>query len=181
MKLLQWFLAFFIVAAIGFSTVNVALADDDYEHERYEHHWEDDENESPFEEAGNIAGWVTFAAMGAAGILFPARRLAKTVIKEFASAKNLVVSLNKFLGKGHVLFGLFALVFALVHGMTMFLDEGKLEGDGAAGLSAAIFMFFSGIFGMILLKNKKSKMIRNVHMVLIGISLCIALFHIFFS
>ena len=68
--LLISFLSIFIISyvTIGSSLVS---ADDDFE-EKYENHGEDDdEEEGAYEEIGEMVGWGTVIAMGAAGITIP--------------------------------------------------------------------------------------------------------------
>jgi hypothetical protein len=184
MKLLM--LTFLLLIGFGAVANTVVFADDD--DEKYEYNFEGEygegrgghgEDEGPFEELGKMLGWGTAAAMGAAGVFFPMRRSMKWTIAQWPSAKSSVISLTKFLGKIHVPLGIIALVISIVHGVTMFISEGELEGEGIIGLASVIFLAIAAIFGATLLKNKKSKTVRTIHISLIGLALLIGLFHIF--
>lgn len=185
MKLLM--LTFLLLVGFGAVANTVVFADDDddekYEYNfegRYgEHHGGHDEDDGPYEEVGKMLGWGTAAAMGVAGVFFPMRRSMKWTIAQWPSAKSSVISLTKFFGKIHVPLGIIALAISIVHGVTMFISEGELDDDGIIGLASIIFMAIAVIFGATLLKNKKSKTVRTMHISLIGLALLIGVFHIF--
>lgn len=179
--------SFLLVFSINLLTVgsNYASADDDYD-EKYEQ-YEDDKNYSEGEEdegledIGETVGWGTVVAMGVAGLIFPLRRVMKKIITNYPVLKNSFIAISKFLGKNHVLIGIFALVLSGVHGVLMYLSEGQLESEGIIGLAAAVLMVVAGIFGAILLKNKKVKSYRLTHTLLIAFAFLFGLVHIFTS
>ncbi|MBB6445138.1 hypothetical protein [Bacillus benzoevorans] len=180
-------IVFLLLIGIGAGAKTVVFADDD-DDERYEYNYQGeygkhsdgrDEEDGPYEEIGKMLGWGTAAAMGAAGVFFPIRRSMKWTIANLPSAKSFVISLTKFLGKIHVPLGIAALVISIVHGVTMFMSEGELEGEGFIGLASVIFMAIAAIFGATLMKNKKAKTVRTIHISLLGLALLIAIIHIF--
>ena len=135
----------------------------------------------PYEEIGEMVGWGTVVAMGAAGILFPIRKSAKWIIKNYPESKNIYISISKFFGKYHLLIGIIALALSIFHGVAMYLSEGRLEGQGIIGLGAFILMVIAGIFGTVLFKNKKVKSLRTTHTILIAFALLTGFVHIITS
>jgi hypothetical protein len=189
MRLLKTvFLALFFVIGLNyFNGGNLAFADDDFD-DKYENHEEggdyehgDGGKDGEFEEIGETVGWGTVIAMGAAGLIFPIRRSAKTIIKSYPESKNVYLSISKFFGKYHILIGIAALALAIFHGTMMFLSEGELEGEGIVGLGSGVLMAIAGILGIFLFKNKKLKNLRTTHTILIAFAIGIGLIHIFAS
>lgn len=183
MKLLQLIIIFFLlVIALGYgmNANTFVFADDDhgdYYHDR-EH---DDDDESPFEEIGEIAGWGTAILMGSAGMLFPIRKTIKILLKHLPSSKNMVIFFSKLFSKQHVFFGILALVAGIAHGIFMFLDEGELELEAFIGMSSILFMLVAALLGGFLIKNKKAKALRKTHISLLVLSSFIAIIHIFIA
>jgi hypothetical protein len=185
LKYLQMgFLAFLFVFAINFVTTgsNQVLADDD-DGEKYEYYkdgYEGGENDDdgPYEDLGKTVGWGTVVAMGAAAVIFPVRRSMKSVITNFPGAKSIFISFSKFLGKYHIFIGVTALALSIVHGVTMYLNEGELESEGLIGLGSVAFMTLAGILGAVLTKKKKSKSLRTTHTILIAFAIIIGIVHI---
>ncbi|WP_066319144.1 hypothetical protein [Bacillus sp. FJAT-29814] len=175
------FLAFMFVMAFHFavSGSNLAFADDEHgENYKHEQRGEHEKEEGPYKEIGKTVGWGTVIAMGTAGIIFPLRRSVKAVITNFPTTKKPFISLSKFFGKYHIVFGIIALALGSIHGLTMYLSEGELEGGGLVGLGAVALMAFAGIFGAVLFKNKKRKTFRTAHTILITIAIILGLVHI---
>lgn len=166
--------------AINFAAEGSRVSADNDHEERYEHH-EGREDDDSFEDIGQIAGWGTVMAMGAAGLIFPIRRSMKSVIKNLPPAKKLFISLSMFFGKYHIVAGVLALALGVFHGVTMYLSEGELEGEGIIGLAAVILMAIVGILGTILFKKKKLKTLRTAHITLITLAIVVGLVHIFAS
>lgn len=175
------FLAFMFVMAFHFaiSGNNLAFADDEHS-EKYEHNQrgEHEKEDGPYKEMGKTVGWGTVIAMGAAGIIFPLRKSIKAVITNFPRTKKRFISLSKFFGKYHIVFGIVALALGSIHGLIMYLSEGELEGEGLLGLGAVLLMAIAGIFGAVLFKNKKRKTFRTAHTILISIAIILGLVHI---
>ena len=183
MKYLKMLLiSFLFVFTLSYVTIgsNLVSADDDFD-EKYENHEESDSKEGAFKEIGGMVGWGTVVAMGAAGLIFPIRRSAKWIIKNYPESKNIYISISKFFGKYHILIGIIALALSIFHGVTMYLSEGGLEGQGIIGLGAVILMVIAGILGTVLFKNKKVKSLRTAHMTLIAFALLIGFIHIFIA
>jgi hypothetical protein len=177
--LLILFLSIFIISFITIES-NFVSADDDFE-EKYENHGEDDDSEEVYEEIGKTAGWGTIIAIGAAGILFPLRKSAKWIIKNYPESKNIFIFIFKFFRKYHLFIGTIALALSLFHGVTMYLSEGELKIEGIIGLGALLLLMIAGIFGMILYKYKKVRSLRNTHTILIAFALLIGFVHIIIS
>ena len=174
------FLSIFIISFVTIG-INSVSADNEFE-EKYENHGEDDDRgEDAYEEIGEMVGWGTVIAMGAAGILFPIRKSAKWIITNYPKSKNIFITLSKFFRKYHLLIGIIALALSIFHGIAMYLSEGRLEREGIIGIGAFIFMMIAAIFGTILFKNKKVKSLRTTHTILIAFALLIAFVHIITS
>ena len=151
----------------------VVFADDD---EEYEHHDRKEGGEDEgLEEIGEMVGWGSVFVIGAAGLIYPTRRLTKSVITNFPSMKQLYLSVTKFLGKYHIYIGIIALLLSIGHGILMYLSEGELESEGIVGLGAVILMIVAGIVGAILYKNKKVKNLRFVHTMLMLFAIIVGL------
>ena len=175
-------MSFLFIFTLSYVTIgsNLVSADDDFD-EKYENHEESDSEEGAFKEIGGMVGWGTVVAMGAAGVIFPIRRSAKWVIKNYPESKNIFISISKFFGKYHILIGIIALALSIFHGVTMYLSEGELEGQGIIGLGAVILMVIAGIVGSVLYKNKKVKSLRTAHITLTAFALLIGFIHIFIA
>ncbi|MFF5994442.1 hypothetical protein AAGS61_06755 [Lysinibacillus sp. KU-BSD001] len=160
------------------------FADDDFE-EHYEYddgHGDREEHEDErYEDIGELIGWSTLVTIGVAALLFPTRKIMKSVITTFPQSKKLYVSFTKWLGKYHILIGIAALVLSICHGVLMYLHEGELESEGITGLGAVIIMVIAAIMGAVLFKNKKVKSLRTTHTILVTFGVVIVLFHIFLS
>ena len=183
MKYLKMLLmSFLFIFTLSYVTIgsNIVSADDDFD-ERYENHEESDSKEGAFKEIGGMVGWGTVVAMGAAGVIFPIRKSAKWVITNYPKSKNRFILISKFIGKYHLLIGVIALALSIFHGVTMYLSEGGLEGQGIIGLGAVILMMIAGILGSVLNKNKKVKSLRTAHMTLTAFALLIVFIHIFIA
>ncbi|WP_431027400.1 hypothetical protein [Lysinibacillus sp. LZ02] len=164
--------------------VTTVFADDDFEeHYEYgdEHSDKEDHEDERYEDIGKLIGWSSLLAIGAAGLIFPIRRIMKSVITTFPQSKQLYISITKFLGKYHILIGIAALMLSICHGVLMYLNEGELESEGIIGLAAVILMIIAAIMGAVLFKNKKVKSLRTTHTILVTFGVVIALFHIFIS
>lgn len=179
MKHLPLIIVFFllvIVLGYGMNANTFVFADDD--HGDYDHDREHDDDEGPFEEIGEIAGWGTAILMGSAGVLFPIRRTTKILLKHLPSSKNVVIFFSKLFSKQHVFFGIIALFVGIGHGVFMFLDEGELEVEAFIGMSSILFMLVAALLGGFLIKNKKAKAVRKTHISLLVLSSFIAIIHI---
>jgi hypothetical protein len=176
-------MAFLFVFVLNYAIPGSALVSADDDGEKYEHHQKGDheEEEGPYEDIGKTVGWGTVVAMGTSGILFPLRRSLKVVITNFPDAKQMVISISKLFGKYHFIFGILALALGTLHGITMYLSKGELESEGVIGLGAVAFLAIAGIFGAIVMKNKKAKALRTTHSILTGLAILIGLAHILFS
>lgn len=175
------FIALLFVLALHYVIpASSVSADDD---EKYEHYQlgDHDKEDSPYEDIGKTVGWGTVIAMGTSGIIFPLRRSLKTVITNFPDAKKLFVAISKFFGKYHFLFGIAALVLGSIHGITMYFSKGELESEGIIGVAAIGIMAIAGIFGAVLMKNKKVKTLRTTHTILIVFAILMGLVHILVS
>ncbi len=153
----------------------VVFADDD-DHDRYREH----EEEEWTEEAGETLGWGAIAFAGGAGLLFPLRRGYPRIVK-FITDKQLKKRLSmllKWVAKWHVPAGILALMIASVHGITMFLAEGELEGEGILGLAGLILMILAGLFGAYLTRKKQARRVRNIHIGLLLSAGLLILIHI---
>jgi hypothetical protein len=177
--LLLTFLAIFI---LSFGTIENSFvsADDDFE-ERYENQGKGHEEEEPYEDLGEMAGWGTVIAMGAAGVIFPIRKSAKWILTNYPESKGTFRSISKFFGRYHLLIGTVALALSIFHGVIMYLSEGSLETEGVIGLGALIVLMIAGLFGTALFKNKKVKSLRTTHTFLIAFTLLIVFVHILSS
>ncbi len=164
----------------GIFATDIANADDFYQ-ENYEHNGEDHKKDSAFEEIGELLGWGTAIVVGIAWLLFPVRRSAKMILTNIPEAKTLFISISRFLGKNHVFIGVTALVLSIVHGIFMYISEGKLESEGFTGIASVLFMVIAGIIGMVLMKNKKAKSARTTHIILLVFATVIGAFHILIS
>ncbi|RFB15270.1 hypothetical protein DZB84_12730 [Bacillus sp. HNG] len=169
-------LPFFIVFTLSFLIIgnHPVSADHDFD-ERYEHH---DDEEGKYEDVSKAVGWGTVITLGAAGFIFPIRRSMKWLISNYPKSKKTFISTSKFFGKYHISIGILALALSIIHGITMYVSEGELEGDGIIGLVAVLLMLVASLFGLILSKNKKGKSLRNTHMTLIALTLFIVFVHI---
>lgn len=165
---------------IGTAGIDTVLADKDEKYERYEEHGEN-QLEELFEELGEFLGWTATVALGVAGMIFPIRRLTKSVITHFPSFKTIYISIAKFLGKYHISIGILALNLTIIHGITMLISEGELDDDGVIGLVSFIFMVIASIVGAVLFKNKKIKRVRTTHTTVIVITLFTVVLHVFVS
>jgi hypothetical protein len=177
-------MAFLIVFVLHYAIPGSTLVSADHDDEKYEHYHKgdhDEEEDRPYEDIGKTVGWGTVVAMGTSGILFPLRRSLKVVITNFPDAKQMFISISKFFGKYHFIFGILALVLGTLHGITMYLSEGELESEGILGLGAVAFLAIAGIVGSVLMKNKKAKALRTTHSILIVMALLIGFVHIFVS
>lgn len=183
MKHLQLIIILFLLVialAYGMNTNTYVFADDD--HGDYEHHREhDDEDESPYEEIGEMAGWGTAILMGSAGLLFPIRKSTKLMINKIPSTKKMMIFFSKFFGKQHVFLGILAIIIGGAHGIFMFFDEGELGIEVISGLGSIIFMLIAAFLGSFLIKHKKAKTIRKTHILLLVLSSFIAIIHIFIA
>ncbi|WP_010677692.1 hypothetical protein [Bacillus timonensis] len=167
---------FFIVFTLSFLLVgnNIVSAEHDFD-ETYEHH---DDEDGIYEDLGKTIGWGTVITLGASGFLFPIRRSMKWLITNYPKSKKTFISTSKLFGKYHILMGILALALSVIHGITMYISEGELEGDGVIGLIGVILMIVASIFGLILSKHKKGKGLRNTHMGLIAFTLLVVFVHI---
>lgn len=173
-------LAIFIISLVTIEN-NFVSADDDFE-EKYENHWEKhDHGDEAYEDIGEMVGWGTIIAMGAAAIIFPIRKSAKQILKNYPASKKFYIPFSKFFGKYHLLIGTIALVLSMLHGVFMYLSEGALESEGVIGLGAFILMVLAAIFGTVLYKNKKVKSLRTTHIVLMAFAFLIGIVHIITS
>lgn len=171
-----------MIIGIGFAFVNEPiLADDDYDkNEHYLNHHEDDEDEG-LEEGGELLGWGTAIAVGGAVILMPLRRNSSKLMKAFPDAKGFIKSVVKFFSKSHIWIGVLALTLSGVHGIIMFLDEGKLDFDVTLGIISFGLMVVASLFGVRLLKNKSLSKVRSIHFGLLFIATFISVVHIFIA
>ncbi|WP_338449586.1 hypothetical protein R4Z09_25990 [Niallia oryzisoli] len=170
--------------SFDFVANNLVSADDfdDREYEHYSEHGEGhDEDEGSYEEIGKMAGWRTAILMGSAGLLLPIRRSTKVIIKTLPSAKQLIISFSKTLGKSHIMIGILVLAAILAHGILMFINEGELELEGMIGLGSIIFMAVAALLGVYLAKNKSTRKVRTIHTTLMVLACLIGVFHIFIS
>jgi hypothetical protein len=177
------FVAFLFVFALCLVTTgsnHVSADDDDEKYENFQGGGEE-EKEGPYEELGKTIGWGTITAMGTAGLIFPLRRSMKKVTTNYPGAKKRYITITKFFGNYHTIFGITALALGIVHGVTMYLSKGELEDEGIIGLVAIVFMVIAGILGAVLFKNKKSKTLKTTHSTLIAIAILIGMVHIFAS
>jgi hypothetical protein len=158
----------------------VSADDDDEKYENYEGGGEEKE-EGPYEDIGKAVGWGTMTSMGIAGSIFPLRRSMKTVTTKLPNVKNGFISITKFLGKNHIIFGVIAVALSIVHGATMYLSKGELEDEGLVGLGAIVFMLIAGIVGAVLFKNKKSNSLKTTHKTLVAVAILIGFVHVFVS
>lgn len=132
-------------------------------------------------EVGELLGWGAAIAIVTAGLLFPVRRSAKIVLQKVPSAKKIFIAFSKFLGKNHVLIGIFALVLVITHGVSMLVNEWEFEFEALTGIGTFSFMLIAAMFGIFLIKNKKAKRMRNIHITLLVFALLIGVVHIFLS
>lgn len=181
------FMAFSFVFLLTFasSVSSIVFADYDYG-EKYEYHedeWyhEKGHKDGPYEDIGELVGWGTVIAMGAAVLILPLRRSMKQVISHLPSTKNIFISISRFFGKYHIYIGVSALALSIIHGAIMYLNEGRLKDEGIIGLGAVIAMAIAGILGTILSKNKKSISLRTTHTIFMIFALLIGIGHIFIS
>lgn len=176
-------ISLFAIFTISFVTIGTSLvsADDDFE-DKYENHGEEHEHgDETYEDIGEMVGWGTIIAMGAAAIIFPIRKSAKWILKNYPASKKLYISLSKLFGKYHLLIGAIALGLSMLHGVAMYLSEGALESEGVIGLGAVILMVLAAIFGTVLYKHKKVKSLRTTHVVLMVFAFLIGFVHIITS
>lgn len=182
MKYLKWMLmagVFVLVSSFVVTNNEIVSADDDREFEHHETKW--DKEDKGIEEIGQLVGWGSIFVIGAAGLIFPMRRLTKTVMNNFPSMKQFYFSSTKFLGKYHIYIGIIALLLSIGHGLLMYLSEGELEIEGLVGLGAVILMIVAGIVGGILYKNKKMKNLRFAHKVLMAFTIIVGVLHVLIS
>lgn len=175
--LLISFLSIFILSFVTLER-NFVSANDVYAG-KYENHEEHGDNkEGAYKEIGGMVGWGTVMSMGAAGLIFPIRKSAKWILKNYPASKSLFISISKFFGKYHLFIGTAAITLGIFHGVTMYLSEGELETGGVIGLGALILMMIAGVFGAALFKNKKVKSLRSLHAILIAFAILIVFIHI---
>lgn len=191
MKYLKVLMTLIFSFALLSTSNSFAFADDDYydyddyyynDHfdKHHEHDKRHDENET-YKDIGETIGWGTVIAFVVAGLLFPLRRLTKTMITSYPSIKQTYISITKFFGKYHLLIGFITLILGSIHGILMYLHEGRLDDDGISGLVTMIVFAVASIIGLLLFKNKKVKNLRTTHMTLIAFTIAGGLFHIFIS
>jgi hypothetical protein len=190
-------IALVFVVSLTFATGNsLVYADDRYDrynrYDRYDnydekydyyggygdHRHEGKGKHSPYEKIGETLGWGAIIAMGVAGVIYILRRSTKTVVNKFPDAKDKFISVTRFLGKYHIGIGVIALILSIIHGVLMYLSEGRLDGDGLIGLGSVIFMALASILGSVLYKMKKVKSLRISHSALIALAFIVALIHI---
>lgn len=174
------FIPFFIITLyIGVGEFNSVFADDDVE--KYERHGEEHDEDELDEELGEFLGWTAIVTLGTAGLIFPIRRLTKSVITNFPAFKTGYITIAKFFGKYHITIGILALILSTVHGITMYVSEGELETEGIIGLGSGILMVVASIVGAVLSKNKKLKSVRTTHTILITFTLFAVILHVAIS
>ena len=87
---MKWIFAATLFALVSITVVtnhDVVFADD--EEEEYEYHdRKEKEGDEGLEEIGEVVGWGSVLVLGAAGLIFPARRLTKTVISTLPTIKK---------------------------------------------------------------------------------------------
>lgn len=184
MRYITVFMALIFFLLFTYTSDYIAFADDDFEEHDENYGWGNDDNkfgDERYEELGEMIGWGTVITMGAAGLIFPMRRLTKRVITTVPSFKQMYISMTKFLGKYHIVIGIAAVILSLSHGILMYMSEGGLEFEGITGLGAVILLLMAGSVGAILFKNKKVKILRTTHTILIAFSIVAGLFHILIS
>lgn len=185
MKYLQMvFIGFLFTFALNFVTTGSSLvhADDDFEGKYGDYEGDHEEgDDGPYEDIGKTVGWGSVIAMGTAALIFPLRRSMKKIITNFPGAKNIFISISKFMGKYHIMIGIIALALSIIHGVTMYLSEGELESEGMIGLGSVLLIVIAGTIGAVLFKNKKAKSLRTTHSVLIALGILIGFVHIIAS
>ncbi len=155
----------------------ITLADDDDERE-YIGHGRHDEEESPYEELGEVLGWGSvFLALGA-GLPYPFRRFLPKLTEKLPIFKSRIISLIRLLTKKHVLLGLLAIALMVIHGWIMYLAEGELDGEGWLGIIAGSLFVIAIIPGSILIKNKRVKFARKFHTTTLIIAGLTVLIHV---
>lgn len=136
-------------------------SDHEEDYKKYNEYEDDDENEGPFEEIGEVAGWGSIAMAVGAGLLFPMRKwffkMLSTTIGKVQSAK-----IFKFVRKIHTPIGLLSIGIGAAHGVFMYISEGQLEIRDWIGISGIGFMFIAMIFGFLMMK-KKQKTVWTLH------------------
>lgn len=133
-----------------------------------------------YEDIGKLIGWLALVTIGAAGLLFPARKILKSIITTFPQLKQLSISFTKFIGKHHILIGLTALVLSIGHGIIMYLNEGEWDSEGITGVAAVIILMIAAIIGIALSKKKKVKKLRSAHTMLVSFGILVVILHVIF-
>lgn len=175
------FLLFTVVLLISVPFVS---ADDDHD-ERYNRgNGEEREEDEAAEEIGEALGWGAVGLAVGAGLLFPLKRSYPFLVQWLPKKrewKKRLSSLFKLLSKWHLLAGLLALTLMIIHGLFMFYAEGELSGRDWLGVFSASLIALGLIPGLVLLKNKKSRFIRKVHIAVVSVAGTLAIVHIALS
>lgn len=177
-KVKLFLIAFFIIVGFNFVVHSNNHMFADGHGDKYEHKGEHNDEYDQLEEIGELVGWGAVIGMGLAGALFPIRRSSKILITKVPNAKGLVISASRWLGKLHVPIGITVIILTIVHGVSMYVGEGELEAEGIIGLVSFILLLSASLFGGFLIKNKKSKFFRKIHLILIILAVSIGVFHI---
>lgn len=150
-------------------------SDHDEDYNKYDE-YEDDHNEGPFEEIGEVAGWGSIAMAVGAGLLFPMRKwffkMLSTTIGKVQSAK-----IFKFVRKIHTPIGLLSIGIGAAHGVFMYISEGELKIRDWIGISGVGFMFIAMIFGLLMMK-KKQKTIWTLHISSLSLAAAFIALHV---
>lgn len=181
LKILQLVVIVIVITNFILSSNNSVAADDDFD-EKYEHDYRYDHKnkheDERYEEIGELIGWCIVFVAGAAGLLFPMRRTMKSTITAFPKSKQFYRSIVSFLGKYHIFLGVTALILGLVHGVLMYLYEGKLDDEGITGLVSVLLVIIAAVNGAALSKNRKNKRFRTLHIVFVTLGIVLAAIHI---
>lgn len=182
MKYVKLVLVALLIVVVYCSAPEVSLvsADDNFgDNQRYSEN--DHDKERPYEDIAGLIGWGTVILLGAAGAIYPIRRLTKIVIMHFPEFKKTYLFIVKKIGKYHLIIGLLTLLLGAAHGILMYVSEWKLESDGLIGLIGLVFMFVATIVGIVLNKYRKMKSLRTIHLILVVVAVLISIVHIVFS
>ena len=133
------------------------------------------------EEIGEMVGWGTVIAMGAAGVLFPIRKSAKWILTNYPEVEKYFYSLSKFFREISFVDWNNCFSFKSISWNCYVSKRRRLEREGIIGIAALIFMVIAAIFGTVLFKNKKVKSLRTTHTILITFTLIIGFVHIITS
>lgn len=167
------------IFTIGYDQSAYLLADGHrYRGDRGEN--DDDENEA-MEEAGEAIGFGALAFVLGAGLLYPARRAFPATTRLFPASKTLFAKLLRQMKKWHVTAGILALVLSAVHGVFMFFAEGELEAHEWLGIFAEFLFLFGFLWGLGLLRLKKSPLMRSFHKTLMIGAVLLVIVHVVFS